>query len=331
MSIGRDVLVIAEQHEGELHDVSLELLSEGCRVADELQGELCAVVLGNNVGHLTQPLAKHGADKIYSMENPLLVDYSGEFYTDALSDFIGDLTPKIILCGATSVGSDLASRIAARIGIGLVSNCISIKIDQNDLLFTKATHGNQVHTTFKCASQPQIATFEPGALEVKKIGIAKKIETMNVAASLNPDKQKSKVTGTIQTDLTAMDLSEADVIVAGGKGVGSADNFRLLEDLAYALGGCVAGTRMALDAGWIPSDRLVGQTGSIVRPKLYIACGISGALHHTLGMKNSKTVVAINTDANAPIFRIADVGIVGDLLDVIPSIVEQLLELKAQV
>ncbi|MFC1978411.1 electron transfer flavoprotein subunit alpha/FixB family protein [Chloroflexota bacterium] len=329
MSIAKHFLVIAEQQDGEIRDVSLELLCEGRRIADELQGELCAVVLGNNVGHLTQLLAEYGADKIYSIENPLFADYSGELYTDALSVFIADLNPKIFLCGATSVGSDLAPRLAARLGIGLVSNCISIKMDQNDLLFTKATHGNQVHTTFKCASHCQIATFEPGTFEVKEVDIAKKIETVNVATSLNPDKQKLKVTGTIQTNRISMDLSEADVIVAGGKGVGGASNFRLLEDLADALGGCIAGTRMAVDAGWIPSDRLVGQTGSLVRPKLYIACGISGALHHTLGMKDSKTVVAINTDVNAPIFRIADIGIVGDLIDVITNIVERLRELKA--
>ena len=328
MSIAKDVLVIAEHENGELCDMSLELLGEGRRIADELKGELCIVVLGTSVGHLAQRLAEYGANRIYTIENPLLAEYSVELYTEALSDFMKDVSPRIVLCGASSVGSDLAPRLTARLRTGLVSNCISMKLDQNDLLLTKATHGGQVHTTYKCAAQPPIATFELGAFKAKEVGTIGDVEVVSAVASLDPDKLRNKVIGTIQADHRAMDLSEADVIVAGGMGVGSAANFRLLEDLSDALGGCVAGTRMAVDAGWISSDRLVGQTGSIVRPRLYIACGISGALHHTLGMKGSKTVVAINTDANAPIFRIADMGIVGDVRDVIPDIIEQLRELK---
>jgi len=328
MSSYKDVLVIAEQSAGELHDLSLELLVEGRRVAEELNSELCAVVLGGDVVHLVQPLAENGADKIYAIEDPLLQSYSGEYYTDALSDLIREVAPKIVLCGATYTGSDLAPRIAAKLKIGLVTNCMNIKLTQNDLLLTKPTHGNRVHTTFSCSSSSQMATLNEGTSRFTSLDKAGKAVVINIASSLDPSKRKVKITDVIQADRETMNLDEADVIVAGGKGVGGADNFKLLDELAEALGGCVAGTRMAVDAGWISSGRLVGQTGSIIRPKLYIACGISGALHHTLGMKDSKKIVAINTDANAPIFRIADVGIVGNLLDILPKMVDQLKEYK---
>ena len=329
MPMYEDILVIAEHRNGEPLDVCLELLEEGRRIADELESKLCAVVLGNDVGNITHTLAEHGADKIYAIKNPLLIDYSGELYTNVLSDLIKDIAPKIILCSATSIGSDLAPRLAARLNIGYISDCIDIKLSQNGLLLTKRTHGNKVYTTYTCSSYSQIVTIEPGILSGKNSAIAGKAEIVTIAADVNADTLTVKNVGTIKADQSAMDLSEADIIVAGGKGVGSAANFRLLEELANALGGCVAGTRMAVDAGWISSDRLVGQTGNFVKPKLYIACGISGAPHHTLGMKDSKRIVAINLDADAPMFKVADVGIVGNLSDIIPTMITQLHKVKA--
>jgi electron transfer flavoprotein alpha subunit len=318
------ILLIAEQENGELTDISFELFGAGRNIADELNGELCAVILGNDIGHLIQTFAEFGIDRVYCIENPLLTHYSAELYTDALSDFLRDLAPRIILCGSTSKSSDLAPRIAARLKIGFVADCVNIRTEQNGLLLTKPTYGNQVHTTLAFTTDYGIATIESGMFKADKIDPPNQLECKSIDIEINPDNQRVKTQGTIPADHSKMDLSEADVIVAGGKGVGSAENFRLLEQFAESMSGCVAGTRMAVDAGWIESDRLVGLTGNTVKPKLYVACGISGALHHTLGMKDAKTVVAINTDANAPIFKLADIGIVGDILDVIPSIMDQL-------
>ena len=329
MISSNNILIIAEQENGELDDVSLELTGAGRYIADELNGELCAVILGNDIGHFIQTLSEYRIDRVYCIENPLLAHYSGELYADALSDFLRNLAPRIILCGATPKGSDLAPRIAARLKIGFVADCVNIKMKQNDLLLTKPTHGNQVHTTLAFTSYSGIATVEPGMFKAQKNNITSEPECKSIEVVLNPDKQRVKIKETIAVDRSKMDLREADVIVAGGKGVGSAENFRLLEQFAEAMSGCVAGTRMAVDAGWIESDRLVGLTGNIVKPKLYVACGLSGALHHTLGMKDAKTVVAINTDANAPIFKLADIGIVGDIFDVIPKIMDQLHNIKA--
>lgn len=328
MPILNDVLVITELEHEDVNDVSLELLGKGRRIADMLGSNMCAAILTDSAGRATQTIANHRVDKIYVIEDPLLSCYSVEFFTDALSDLVRDVAPKIVLFGATAIGCDLAPRLAARLGSGFVSKCISIDLDGDDLLLTKATHGGQVRTTYRCSSQFRIATFEPEILEVRKSDTGEKAEIVKLTTSLNPARQMVNLIDVTRLKSSEMNLDEADVIVAGGKGMGNATNFALLEDLADALGGCVAGTRMAVDAGWISSDRLVGQTGNTVRPKLYVACGISGALHHTLGMKDANKVVAINTDANAPIFKIADMGIVGNVLEVIPNIIEQLQEYK---
>lgn len=332
MPANKGIWVLAEQREGELQEISLELMGEGRKISDELGEELCAVVLGNNIEGLAAPLAQHGADKIYLIDSPWLASYSGEPYADVLSNLIRDKAPRAVLCGATSIGGDLAPRLAARLKTGLVSNCVALKLGDDGLLLqTKPTYGGKVHSTIICPNaRPQIATVGPGILKIKSVNIPEKAEIIKVAPRFSSQRQRTKTAGVIKADPKTIDLSEAEIIVAGGRGVGSAENFKIIEELADVLGGCVAGSRMAVDAGWVPSDKLVGQTGVTVTPRLYVACGISGALHHTLGMKDSRTIVAINTDGNAPIFKLADLGIIGNLLDVVPTIVEQLRELSRQ-
>jgi len=332
MPANKGIWVLAEQREGELQEVSLELMGEGRKISDELGEELCAVVLGNNIEGLAAPLAQHSADKIYLIDSPWLASYSGEPYADVLSNLIRDKAPRAVLCGATSIGGDLAPRLAARLKTGLVSNCVALKLGDDGLLLqTKPTYGGKVHSTIICPNaRPQIATVGPGILKIKSVNIPEKAEIIKVVPRFSSQRQRTKTAGVIKADPKTIDLSEAEIIVAGGRGVGSAENFKIIEELADVLGGCVAGSRMAVDAGWVPSDKLVGQTGVTVTPRLYVACGISGALHHTLGMKDSRTIVAINTDGNAPIFKLADLGIIGNLLDVVPTIVEQLRELSRQ-
>ncbi|MFC1951293.1 electron transfer flavoprotein subunit alpha/FixB family protein [Chloroflexota bacterium] len=331
MSNSKGVMVITEWSEERLRDISLALIGEGRRIADELKQELNAVVIGDVGETALAPLGEHGVDKIYHLDNPALVDYSAELYTDAISSLIKDAEPAIVLCGSTAIGKDLCPRLAARLKTGLVSGCISLKLDEDGLLLqTKPTHGNKVHSTIVCSvGRPQIACCESMAFRVNDGGgYHRRAEILRITPDIHHERKRVRTTGIMTMDPMSIDLAEAEVIVAGGRGVGSAENFRLIEDLAETLGGCVAASRMAVDAGWVSSDKLVGLTGKSVAPRLYIACGISGALHHTLSMKDSGKIIAINNDGNAPIFRIADIGIVGDLKEVIPRIIEQTRQRK---
>ena len=323
----RGVWALAEQREGELQEVSLEVMEMAGRIAEELEEELCAVVTGQDIGELGEQLAHYGINKVYILDSPLLATYDGELYTEALSKLIIDRSPWIFLCSATSKSRDLAPRLAARLGTGLVSDCVALDLDENGLLLqTKLICSDRVQSTVVCPiRRPQMATLRLGFIEAKSSAPRKAegVEVIKVSPQLSVERHY-RPAGFIKADPKTMNITEAEIVVAGGRGVRSAENWLLLKELADVLGGCLAGSRMAVDAGWVASDRQVGQTGKIVTPKLYIACGISGALHHTLGMKGSKTIVAINKDPNAPIFKLADIGIVGDLTEVIPAIINQL-------
>jgi len=319
------IWVVLEHEEGELDDVSWEIVAQGREVADKLNQRLCAVLMGSNIAAVGECLNHSGVDEAYLLDAPDLGTYSPELYTQALSKLIQERGPQTVLFGATPNGSDLASRVAAKLRIGLVSDCVALDLDEEGLLLqNKHTHKGKVCSTIiSPQARPQLATVRPDTIEVKDLHSAKEMKVTKIPPQLDISKCSIKVTGSIRIDPVALPVEEADVIVAGGRGVGSGENFQLLEDAARAFGGTVAATRIAIDNRWVPRERQVGQSGTTVMPKLYIACGISGASHHVMGMKDSGFIVAINTDHDAPIFKLADVGIVGDLLHVVPAITNE--------
>lgn len=326
MSSDKSVWVLAEQSEGKLIDVSFEVLSCGRKLADDFGGQVCALVVGSNGQELAETLASYGADKVYLLYGPLLSEYRAELYVKALAKLIVEDKPEILICGATSVSRDLAPRLAARLRTGLISECISLALNEERLLLgTKLTHGGRVSSSIVCHdSKPQIATVKPGVMPVARPDTARKAEVAIITPELSQSDYRTSIRGVVKADPAKISLDEADVIVSGGKGVGSGENFKILEEIAKHLGGVVAGSLGAVDEGWLPRKKLVGQTGTTVTPKLYIACGISGSIYHVLGMRDSEFVIAINKDPNAPIFKVADMSIIGDVAEVLSAIINQL-------
>jgi electron transfer flavoprotein alpha subunit len=326
MSSDKNVWILAEHSGGKLIDASLEVLNCGRQMAADLGGQICAVVVGSDGQELIETLARYGADKVYLLHSPLLSEYRAELYVKALSNLIEEEKPEIFLCGATSVSRDLAPRLAARLRTGLISECISIALNEEGLLLgTKLTHGGRVNITIAFhGSKPQIATVKPGVMSIARPDAARKAEVAIITPELSQSDCRTSIKGVVKADPAKISLDEADVIVSGGKGVGSRKNFKILEEIAKHLGGVVAGSLGAVDEGWLPRKKLVGQTGTTVTPKLYIACGISGSIYHVLGMRDSEFVMAINKDPTAPIFKVADMSIIGDVAEVLSAIINQL-------
>lgn len=326
----RDVWVLAEQRGEQLEDISLQVISGGRQLADELGEEVHVIVVGGGNDRLVETLASYGADEVYFLDSPLLLKYSAELYVEALSKLFEGENPKIVLCGATLVGRGLAPRLAARLKTGLVSECVGLALNEEGLLLgTKLTHGGKIASTILClTSWPQMATVKSGVIEKRKLATSRKPDVKIISSQFTQKEPRSKAKGFIKADPKKISLDEAEIIVAGGRGAGNVENFQLVRELAKSLGGVIAGSLGAVDEGWVPRKKLVGQTGATVAPKLYIACGISGSIYHVLGMRDSEVIIAINKDRNAPIFRYADVGIVGDAAEVIPAIINQLDELS---
>ncbi len=326
----KGVWVFAEQREGELQKVSLELLGEGRRQADKLGVKLTALLLGDNVAHLADELAKHGADEVLVAEDKNLAHYTTDAYTKVICDLANERKPGILFVGATFIGRDLGPRVAARLNTGLTADCTSIdvEVENGDLLATRPAFGGNLMATIACpAHRPQMATVRPGVFEkVNTDGANCKIE--KVAVSLSDSDVRTKVLETVKTAKDIVDISEAKIIVAGGRGVGSKENFELVKELADALGGVVAGSRAAVEKGWIENAYQVGQTGKTVKPTIYIACGISGAIQHVAGMQDSEVIIAVNKDETAPIMQVADYGIVGDIKKVLPELIAQAKAIK---
>ena len=320
------VWVFAEQRGGELHSVSLELLGKGGELAESLNQEVSTVLLGHDVEHLAETLILHGADHVYLVEDPRLAQYRTLVYTHVIEQLIRRFKPNILLMGATHIGRDLAPRVSRRVAVGLTADCTELSIDPNEkiLLQTRPAFGGNIMATIANRySRPQMATVRPGVME-QKAQPENEGDIIRETLSIADADVKTKVLEIISEAKKRGDLCKAKIIVAGGRGVGDMDGFKVLETLAEALGGEVAGTRVAVEEGWIPADRQVGQTGQSVRPELYIACGISGAIQHRAGIVNSRFIVAINRDARAPIFQVADWGIVGDLHELVPEMIRQL-------
>lgn len=322
----RGVWVFAEQREGTLSKVSLELLGKAQDLAKDLDQDVSALLLGHKVSGLAGELIAHGADKVYAADHKALKDYRTLAHTKVIEELVLEHKPNILLMGATHIGRDLAPRLSRRVAVGLTADCTELTVDPEEkiLLQTRPAFGGNVMATIANRySRPQMATVRPGVMEARpRPGHQGEVITHKV--SVLEKEVSTKVLEAVKEKKKGVNLSEAKVVVAGGRGVGGADGFKVLEKLARAVGGEIAGTRVAVEEGWIPVERQIGQTGQSVRPELYVACGISGAIQHRAGMMNSRYIVAINRDPRAPIFQVADWGIVGDLHDVVPEMIEQL-------
>ena len=326
----KGVWVFAEQREGELQKVSLELLGEGRKIADKLGVKLTALLLGNNVKSLADTLGRHGADEVLVAESSLLQHYTTDGYTKVICDLANERKPGIVLIGATFIGRDLGPRVAARLTTGLTADCtvLDVDVEKADLLATRPAFGGNLMATIACPDhRPQMATVRPGVFS-KLPDEERKFTIEEVEVRLEDSDIRTKIVEIVKETKEIVDISEANFIVSGGRGVGSKENFAILEELAEALGGTVAGSRAAVENGWIERDYQVGQTGKTVRPTIYIACGISGAIQHVAGMQDSDMIIAINKDATAPIMKAADYAIVGDLLKVVPEMTAQVNALK---
>ena len=326
----KGVWVFAEQREGELQKVSLELLGEGRKIADKLGVKLTALLLGNNVKSLADTLGRHGADEVLVAESSLLQHYTTDGYTKVICDLANERKPGIVLIGATFIGRDLGPRVAARLTTGLTADCtvLDVDVEKADLLATRPAFGGNLMATIACPDhRPQMATVRPGVFS-KLPDEERNFTIEEVEVRLEDSDIRTKIVEIVKETKEIVDISEANFIVSGGRGVGSKENFAILEELAEALGGTVAGSRAAVENGWIERDYQVGQTGKTVRPTIYIACGISGAIQHVAGMQDSDMIIAINKDATAPIMKAADYAIVGDLLKVVPEMTAQVNALK---
>jgi len=330
----RGVWVLIEQTEGEPARVSWELLGAGKELAARLGVQLSAVVVGSQVEHLCSEAFAYGADQAYLIDAPVFRHYRTEPYLDALCHLIDKHKPEIVLMGATGLGRDLAGAVATRIGTGLTADCTGLGIDdKRNLMQTRPAFGGNIMATIMCDRfRPQMATVRPQVMALPEKQ-ANAVGTIIRSSFIIPEANIfTKVLEIIhdRKDKANVDITGVDFIVSGGRGLMARENFQLLQELADELGGVVAGSRSAVDAGWLPPERQVGQTGKTVRPRIYIACGISGAIQHLVGMQDADTVIAINRDQEAPIFEVATYGIVGDLFQVVPSLTEQLRELKQQ-
>ena len=320
------VWVFAEQRDGRLHPVSLELLGKARELAAPLKQSVSALLLGYRVSGLAKTLIEYGAQIVYLAEHKALEAYRTNAYTTVIEGLVKAHKPNILLMGATHVGRDLAPRVSRRVEVGLTADCTELTIDPEEgiLLQTRPAFGGNVMATIANRySRPQMATVRPGVMEAKRQPGAKG-KVVKHKVSMKEKEIGTKVLELVREKKKSVNLSEAKVIVAGGRGVGDAKGFKVLETLATLLGGETAGTRVAVEEGWISADRQIGQTGQSVRPELYIACGISGAIQHRAGIMNSRYIVAVNKDPRAPIFQVADWGIVGDLQDVVPELINAL-------
>ena len=326
MSENKSIWVLAEKNEGQVETVSLEALSCGRQLADDLGGRVVAVMVGGNNREPAEVLASYGADEVLLLDSDLLQDYNAELYSETLCGLVRDENPDVFLFGGTLTGRDLAPRMSARLGTGLISECVSLSVNQEGRLSgTKLTHGGMISSTINfLASGTRIATIKPDVITIVRQDISRKAEIRTVTPDLSQSESRVRLKVVVKASPDKISLDEADVIVAGGKGVASRENLQLLEELAGRLGGVVAGSLGAVDEGWLPRKKLVGQTGTTVAPKLYIACGISGSVYHVLGMRDSGFVIAINKDRNAPIFKVADMSIIGDVTEIMPAIIGQL-------
>jgi electron transfer flavoprotein alpha subunit len=320
--MAQGVFAITEQRDGELRKVSLEAVSEGRRVADGLGTDLTAVVLGSGIEGLAEELKKYGPDKIQVADDPALSDYTTDAYTNILSGLIQSADPAVVILGASAQGKDLAGRLAARLDSGVAMDCTAIKLDNGSLSYTRPMFGGKIVADVEIEGELQIVAIRPNVMDIAE---AAKDGAIDKPAVEVGEIKTAVIEKTMET-ADKIELTEADIIVSGGRGTGG--DYAAIEALAAELGAAVGASRSAVDEGWRPHSDQVGQTGKTVSPTLYVACGISGAIQHLAGMSTSKFIVAINKDEEAPIFSKADFGITGDLFDVVPALIEEVKKVK---
>jgi electron transfer flavoprotein alpha subunit/NAD-dependent dihydropyrimidine dehydrogenase PreA subunit len=325
----QDVWIVAEIKDGKIRNVSFELLGKAKELADELNQRCCVLLLGDNVKRFSQEFSNRGANNIYIAEHEALKDYYTETYSSVITGIISKYHPNIVLYPATINGRDLAPRVAATLKLGLTADCTGLSIRDGLLLQTRPAFGGNIMADIICpVTRPQMATVRPNVMEIAEIQGNNNAEIIEVPVELDLQSLKVKTKEVISgvTAECGIPVCEADTIVSGGRGVGNKENFKLIEDLANVLNAAVGASRAAVDLGWIPKSQQVGQSGNTVSPKIYIACGISGTIQHLVGMKSSDIIIAINKDPEAPIFSVANYGIVGDLCEVLPLLTKALKE-----
>ena len=334
----KGVYVFAQQVDNELSGIAFELLGKAKELAGDLNTDVTAVLIGSGVKGLADQLAEYGADKVIVVDDPELKEYRTEPYAHALSSVINEYKPEIVSVGATAIGRDLGPRVSARVATGLTADCTVLEIGDfplnpipgqeqkhNQLLMTRPAFGGNTIATIACPdNRPQMATVRPGVMQKREPVAGAKAEVIDYNPGFTPDHKYVEIVDIVKELSDTVDIMDAKILVSGGRGVGSPENFKILEDLAAAIGGTVSCSRAVVDSGWKPKELQVGQTGKTVRPNVYFAIGISGAIQHTAGMEESDIIVAINKDSNAPIFDVADYGIVGDLNKIVPKLTEEL-------
>ncbi|MDO5026743.1 MAG: electron transfer flavoprotein subunit alpha/FixB family protein [Tissierellia bacterium] len=319
-------VLVEVDEEGKPRNVGMELLQPGREMSETSKEELVAVIIGGKVDQAVEDAKKYGADKIITVSGPIYQEYNTEVYANAVCKLVEKYKPSTMLIGATNQGRDLGPRVAARLRTGLTADCTELSMDgeTREVTWTRPAFGGNLMANIICPeNRPQIGTVRPGVFKKQEVEGAKEVEVINETIDFPAEKIRTKVVEYIRDENEEfVDLEGAEIIVSGGRGLGEAKNFKLIEDLADALGGTVGSSRAAVDAGWITHQHQVGQSGKTVGPKVYVAVGISGAIQHLAGMSSSDTIIAINSDPDAPIFGVADYGIVGDLHKVVPKLTE---------
>ena len=337
--MSKDIYVVVEQRDGQIAKVGLELIGEATKLAKDLEQKVVAVLLGDQIKEKAKTLIEYGADKVLYVEDPMLAEYVTEPYAKALTTIIKEYDPEIVMFGATSIGRDLAPRVASRVQTGLTADCTKLDIEeykakaddlgQKLLFMTRPAFGGNIMATILCKNhRPQMATVRPGVMKRLEKDTARDGEIQEVKVAFESSDMNVVIREIVKETHKKSDITEASVLVSGGRGIGSPEFFNDLKELADVLGGDISSSRANVDAGWATKDRQVGQTGKTVRPDLYLACGISGAIQHVAGMEGSDCVIAINKNDTAAIFDVADIGIVGDVKAIIPKLTEAIKKYK---
>jgi len=329
----KGVLVFIEQRNKEVQKVSMELLGKGRSLADTLGVSVTAALLGHDVTDIARDLIVHGADKVVIADNKMLELFVTEPYTKALVGIIKQENPEIVLFGATSIGRDLAPRVSARVHTGLTADCTSLDIEDetNNLLMTRPAFGGNIMATIACPDfRPQMSTVRPGVMQKMASDHNRKGEIVAFDAKLEASDMNVEILEYVKETKAKANIDEAGMLISAGRGVGGKDNLGPLYELADTIGGLVSGSRAVIDAGWLDKDRQVGQTGKTVRPEVYMACGISGAIQHVAGMEESELIIAVNKNPDAAIFEVADLGLVGDVAKILPLVTDLIKKVKKE-
>lgn len=333
LSAYKGVWVYAEQHRGEIAPVVYELLGEGRKLADQLQVSLSTVLLGDKITDKAADLIICGADKVYVYDDPVFADFQDEPYAQALADLIKEEKPEIVLMGATNIGRSFASRVAAKIETGLTADCTGLSIDpkEKNLMQTRPAFGGNIMATILCPNRrPQMSTVRHKVMKRAEKDPNHRGKIIKKTVNVQALPVHTKFLKFVQEETCTVNLAEADIICSGGRGLCKPEGFQLIEELAKTVGGAVGSSRAAVDAGWIPYSHQVGQTGRTVAPKIYFACGISGAIQHLVGMSSSDIIIAINKDPEAPMMKIANFALTGDLYEIIPAIIKEVKRLRGE-